>query len=423
MVRLLQPPRVTVRAASFFVLLGLAGPLGGASHAGNWPQILGPHRNGVAADDEKLADRWPDSGPKVLWEREAGNGFAGVAVAEGKAVLFHRVGDEEVVACFDAAGGKPAWKASFATAFRSEYSSDHGPRCVPLIHKGRIFVYGAGGDLHCLALTDGKKLWSRATFKDFAAPTGYFGAGSSPLVVGDKLLVNVGGDRQGAGIVAFSLDKGETLWKATSNQASYSSPIAVTLGGVQQAIFVTRLQTLAINPDSGKVLWTMRFGATGPTVNAASPLVIDGHLFLSASYNIGAVYAKLTATGPEVVWKNDDVMSSQYTTCVAKDGSLYGIDGREDIGEAQLRCIDPKAGKIVWSKDGLGKGTLILADGKLLIQTTAGRLHLAEASPKGYRELANAEVSGPKTFALPALAGGRLYVRGQDRVKCLEVGK
>jgi outer membrane protein assembly factor BamB len=196
----------------------------------------------------------------------------------------------------------------------------------------------------------------------------------------------------------------------------------VALGGREQAIFVTRLQTLAISPENGEVYWTMRFGATGPTVNAANPVVIDGHLFLSASYNIGAVYAKLTAEGPEVVWKNKDVMASQYTTCVAKDGYLYGIDGREDFPGAELRCIDPKAGKVIWSKGDLGKGTLLLADGKLLIQTTDGKLHLAEASSKGYRELATAEVAGPKTFALPALANGKLYVRGADAVKCLDVG-
>jgi outer membrane protein assembly factor BamB len=352
-----------------------------------------------------------------------GSGFAGVAVSAGKAVLFHRLDDEEVVECLDAASGRRLWKAAFPTTYRSSISSDHGPRCVPLIHKDRTIVYGAGGDLRCLALANGKALWSRAAFKDFGAPEGYFGAGSSPIVIGERLLVNVGGSRQGAGIVAFSLDKGETLWKSTENAASYSSPIAARLGGIEQAIFVTRLQTLALNPETGKVSWSIRFGASGPTVNGANPLVMDGHLFLSASYGIGAVYAKLRDDGPEVVWKSDDVMSSQYTTCVAKDGYLYGIDGREDIPPAQLRCIDAKEGKVVWSKDGLGKGTIILADGKLLIQTTAGSLHLAEASSKGYRELASAEVGGPKTFALPALAGGRLYVRGPDALKCLEVGR
>jgi len=372
----------TLRTTSWLsVLLALVlSLLSAAAYGGDWPQILGPNRNGIATD-EKLADRWPVGRAKVIWHRETGSGYPGVAVAGGKLVLFHRVDDEEIAEGLDAAMGKPQWKAAFPTTFRSDYSSDHGPRCVPVIHEDRVFLYGAGGNLHCLAMADGRKLWSRAAQKDFGAPSGYFGAGSSPIVVDDKLLVNVGGDRQEAGIVAFSLDKGETLWKATRNAASYSSPIEIMHGGMRQVIFVTRLQTLSLDPANGKVHWSMRFGAPGPTVNAANPLLIDGHLFLSASYGIGAVYAKLTPEGPKVLWKNDDVMSSQFTTCVAKDGYLYGIDGREDIGEAQLRCIDPKEGKVIWTKDGLGKGSLILADGKLIIQTTAGGLHLAEASP------------------------------------------
>src|SRR5205085_710914 len=157
-----RPTRAAFYLFSLFAC-GAALPL--PSRAGEWPQVLGLNRDGIAAGDEKLAERWPERGPKVVWRRdEIGSGFAGVAVA-------------------------------------------------------------------------GRKLWSRATFKDFGAPTGYFGAGSSPIVVGDKVLVNVGGDRQGAGIVAFSLEKGETLWKATANAASYSSPIAVMLGGEQQVIF------------------------------------------------------------------------------------------------------------------------------------------------------------------------------------------
>src|SRR5205814_8011042 len=110
-----------------------------------------------------------------------------------------RLEDEEIADCLEAATGKRLWKASFPTAYDGGVSSDHGPRCVPLIHKDRVILYGAGGDLHCLAMADGKKLWSRATFKDFGATSGYFGAGSSPIVVGDHVLVNVGGDRQGAG--------------------------------------------------------------------------------------------------------------------------------------------------------------------------------------------------------------------------------
>jgi len=402
------------------LLLSLAAAATAA--AGDWPQILGPGRNGIA-NDEKLAERWPADGPKVLWQREAGSGFAGVAVAGGKCVLFHRIGDEELAEGLDAATGRGLWKAAFPTRFMSTFSRDHGPRCVPLIHKDRVYLCGASGNLHCVTLDEGRPVWTVAAFKDFAAPDGYFGAGSSPIVAGDKLLMNVGGDRQGAGIVAFALDSGKVLWKATANQASYSSPLPITVDGVPQVIFVTRLQTLSLDPDNGRVHWSFRFGAPGPTVNAANPVVINGRLFLTASYGIGAVYAQLGKSPPEILWSNDDVLSSQFTTPVAKDGYLYGIDGREDQGEAELRCLDPQSGKVVWSKAGLGKGSLILADGKLLLQSTSGKLHLAEASPEGYRELAAAEVTSAKAFALPALAGGRLYVRGPKELKCLAVGR
>lgn len=392
------------------------------ARGGDWPQILGPNRNGVAVD-EKLAASWPKAGPKAAWQRKIGSGFAGVAVSGGRTVLFHRVDDEEIAEAMDANTGESLWKTAFPTRFASVYSSDHGPRCVPLIHKGNVYLFGASGNLHCVSLAKGKKIWSRSAYNDFGAKEGYFGAGSSPIALGDNLLVNVGAGRNGAGIVAFSLKTGETVWKATQTQASYSSPIAVTIDGAPQVIFVTRYETVSMHPGSGKVHWKFPFGKRGPTVNAASPLVLDGHLFLSASYGLGAVYAKLNKTGLKVVWRSDEVMSSQFTTCVAEGGYLYGIDGRADQGEARLRCINPQNGEVVWSKTGLGKGSLLLADGKLIVQSTSGQITLAQATPKGYRQLASAKATSAKTFALPALANGKLYVRGPRLLKCLEVGR
>ncbi len=349
--------------------------------AGDWPQILGPGRDGVALS-ESIVDSFPGDGPRVAWRTKVGSGYAGVAVAGGKAVLFHRVGDQEIVAAFDAGAGTPLWKVAFPTKFVSGYSSDHGPRCVPVIAQGRVFAFGAEGKLHCVSLKDGQKLWSRDAYGDYGASEGFFGAGSTPLVVGEKALVNVGGDRADAGLVAFSATSGKTLWHATKEQASYSSPVLATIGDVKQAIFVTRYHALGVNPDNGNVYWSIPFGKRGPTVNAANPVVLDDHVFLSASYGVGALYAKVSGDSPQVVWANDNVMSSQYTTSVFRDGYLYGIDGRHDIPPAHLRCFDPKNGKIAWSKLDFGAGAVILADGKLILQTTTGELVLAEASPE-----------------------------------------
>lgn len=386
--------------------------------AGEWPQILGPNRNGIA-QDETLADSWPASGLKVLWERRVGEGLAGLAVVNKQAVLFHRLGDEEVVEAMDPQTGEVRWKAAFPTSFRGTIIQDNGPRCVPLIHGDRVIVYGASRGLHCLNLADGKLLWSRDLLNEYTDPReeGYFGAGSTPLVEGGLVLVNLGAARAHAGLAAFDLETGQTVWTATDEQASYSSPVAATIGGTRQVVFVTRLAVLGVSPADGSVLWQFPFGRLGPTVNAANPLVLDGHVFVTASYGIGAVYARV-GRSVQVVWEGDQI-SSQYTTCVAREGVLYGIDGREDVAGARLVAIDSTTGKLLWSQPDFGKATLILVGDKLLIQKTDGTLVLAAAQPSGYRELARAAILSKGTYALPALAGGRLYARDGRTLKCL----
>lgn len=391
----------------------------GGLRAGDWPQILGPNRNGIAVD-EKLADKLPSGGPKAIWSRPVGEGFAGVAVASGVVVVFHRQGDDEVVEALDAATGKPKWKAAFPTNFTSTYSSDNGPRCVPLIHGDRVYVFGAGGNLHCVRSTDGTKVWSRAVFRDFNAPDGYFGAGSTPIVAAGKLIVNVGG-KGSSGVVAFDLDTGKTVWQATDEQASYSSPIAFTADGVQHVIVIARLSAMSLNPATGDVRFRFPFGARGPTVNAASPVVIGDQLFLTASYGVGAVSAKFGPSDAKVEWTKHEVLSSQYTTPILHGGKLFGIDGREDIPPAHLRCVDPKSGRVLWSKDNFGVATLLLADEKLVIVKTDGTLVLAKPSPDSYRELGRAKVLSNTTRALPALANGLLFVRDTSSLKCLDL--
>lgn len=398
---------------------------GAAARGGDWPQILGPHRDGIA-DGEQLAESWPKVGPKTLWQRPVGSGLAGVAVAGGRVVLFHRQADEEIAEALAAGTGKGIWKTPFSVSYDSTISSDNGPRCVPVIHEGLVYLFGPSGNLHCVALESGKIVWERALYEEYQAPEGYFGAGSTPIVEGGKLLVNVG-SKAGAGLVALDLKNGKTVWKATDEQASYSAPAAATIDGTRHVIFVTRLHLLSIDPADGKVRFSIPFGQSGPTVNAATPLILDGHVFVSASYGIGALLAKIEPNRASTIWANDDVMSSQYSTCVLYDGYLYGIDGRQDQGEASLRCIDPKAGKVIWSQDGFGVATPILASDKLLLMKTNGELVLARPSPKGYQELAKAHVlegasPGRPALALPALANGRLYVRDAKTLKCLEIG-
>jgi outer membrane protein assembly factor BamB len=326
-----------------------------------------------------------------------------------------------LVMALDPLTGQQLWQTSFPTNYSSSIAPDNGPRCVPLIHTDKVIVLGAGGDLHCLDFATGKTLWSRELYQEFSAPEGYFGAGSSPIVEGDKVLVNVGG--KGAGIVAMSLATGAVVWKATEEAASYSSPVAVTIEGQRHVIFVTRFNVVSVNPDSGAVRFRFAFGMRGPTVNAASPVVFDKYVFVTSSYGIGAQLAVASGIGAKKVWANDDVLSSQYTTPVVQANTLYGIDGRQDQGVAQLRAVTPVSGRVNWTEENFGSGTLILADRKLLIMKTDGKLVLAAAAPERYRELAAAKLFPSTVQALPALAGGRFYARDARTLKCFQLGE
>ncbi len=388
--------------------------------AGDWPQILGPNRNGAAVDEKPL-EVWPAPGPKVNWSFPVGSGYAGPVVIGERASIFHRVGDLERVESIDIATGKSVWKADYPATYKGGLNPDTGPRCVPLVSDERIFVFGAAGNLYALSLANGKKVWSRDTGADYPGPTSYFGAGSSPIVASKKLLLNVGG--RNAGIVAFDLETGNTVWKKTDERASYSSPTKAVIEGQEQVIFVTRLNTIAVDPQTGTELFRFEFGDRGPTVNAATPLVFDNHLFVSAAYRIGGHLARLTKNSATQIWANDNAMSSQYTTCVQKDGFLYGTHGREDFSNGELRCIEAKTGKVRWTAAGFGVAHTILVGDHLLMLTNQGHLALVAASPDQYTLLASAQISPNFTRAMPAFAKGRFLFRDNvnngGMLKCL----
>jgi outer membrane protein assembly factor BamB len=398
------------------------------AEAGDWPQILGPNRNGVAVD-EQLAGALPAAGPATVWRRDAGSGFAGVAVSKGTAILFHRVGDEEIVEAMHAATGKVHWKSPFPASYVPSYTDDAGPRAVPIITRDRVFVYGAMGGLRALELSTGKVLWERKTYEEFNSKRpfhgepaeGYFGIASSPLVEGDKVIVNVGGDEDNSGIVAFAAETGRTVWRATRARASYSSPVAVTVSGMRHVIVVTRLSVVSLDPATGRVRFEFPFGRTGPTVTAANPVILDGHLFVTASYGIGSALAKIGGDSADVLWRDREILASQYATCVEKDGHLFGIHGRQDGPPAELRCFDPKTRKVLWREPEFGYATLIRCGDRLLILKTDGTLVLAAANPNGYKELASARICEDTARALPALSGGLLYVRDTSQLKCLDL--
>lgn len=388
--------------------------------AGDWPQILGPQRNGIADADEHLAEQWPQAGPPVVWERKVGSGFAGVAVAQGRVILFHRERGQEVTEAMDAANGKTLWKIGHPTTFYPQVGGGDGPLCVPVVQDGRVVTFGAQGVLTCIELETGKRVWARETHQDFRAQEGYFGAGSSPIVVGEHVIVNVGGSRAEAGVVAFSLRTGETVWTKTNEPASYSAPTLAKWADQTHVLMVTRYQCLLIDPATGAIRFQFPFGQRGPTVNAATPLALDdGHLLVTAAYGIGSVYASYDLTGIRRHWEGDRSLATQYCTPILLEGHFYVIDGREDVPPADFKCVEAKTGEVLWTEENFGYGTLLLADGKLVVVKTNGEILLVRPSSKGMKILSKARPMDGTVRALPALSNGRLYLRDDGVLKCL----
>jgi len=295
-----------------------------------------------------------------------------------------------------------------------------------VIQTGRVFTYGAQGVLTCLDANTGKRLCQRDTHTDYGAKPGYFGAGSSPIVVGNLVIVNVGGAQQEAGIVAFEVTTGKTVWNKTSERASYSSPVLTMIGDMPHLVVVTRYRVLLLDPATGAIRWYFSFGQRGPTVNAANPVVTRGkdggsHLLVTAAYGIGSVYSSFDKSKVTKLWEGEQSLGTQYCTPISLGGFAYAIDGRDDQPPADLKCISLATSEVVWKEANFGYGTLIFADGKIIATKVNGELVLFQPDTAGLHVLARAKPFQGTVRALPALAAGKLYVRDDHMLKCINV--
>ncbi|HLW77416.1 MAG TPA: PQQ-binding-like beta-propeller repeat protein [Bryobacteraceae bacterium] len=386
--------------------------------AADWPQFLGPTRNGVYAGAD-LAPAWPASGPPILWRETIGAGFAAPVVASGKLILFHRLNGKEIVDCLNAATGDRIWSYDYPTTYRDDFGFDEGPRSAPTIADGAVYTFGAQGVLTALDFATGKKRWSVAADAQFGVQKGFFGAAGSPLVEGGNVIVNLGGPN--AGIVAFDVKTGSVSWKATSDEASYSSPTVATIGGARHALFFTRGGLVDLDPANGQVRFSFPWRSrNSASVNAATPLVIGNRVFVSATYGTGAILIEVNGSSYKKIWSNDDSMSNHYSTCVHRDGFLYGFHGRQEYVQS-LRCIELGTGKVMWKVDEYGAGTVTLAGDRLLILRENGELVVAPATPTGFHPTAHARISTGVVRSYPALSDGRLYARDEHTLFCVKL--
>jgi len=387
--------------------------------AADWPQLLGPTRDGHSTET-RLNWAWPKDGPPIAWKLDVGTGWASPVVADGKVLLFHRVEDNEILVALDPATGKEKWTSKYVTKYRDDFNFDNGPRSTPCVNDGKVFTLGANGDLNAWELETGKLLWGRNIREEYKAVKGYFGVAPSPLIVGGKLVLNVGG--KGAGVVALDPATGKELWKATDDLASYSSPTAAEIDGKVAAVFLTRFGLRVFEAATGKLMYEFEFKPRiNESVQAATPLVWKDEIFLTASYATGAALVRVKGGELTEVWMNDKSLSSQYNTPVRVGDYLYGVHGRADVGTAQLRCIEWKTGAVKWSEEKFGVASLIAVDGGLVSLNEAGILVRFDASPDGYKERARAKILEKPTRATAVLANGLLFARDGTKLVCVNL--
>jgi hypothetical protein len=396
-------------ACLLFVILSTNSLFLAPGFASDWPQLLGPNRDGQAVPVELHPEQWPER-LEPNWKIPLGSGYAGAAIAGNTVFVPHRLGNSEVLTAIELETGEKKWESKWTASYRGSINPDNGPRCVPVVAGDRIVCYGAAGDLVCLQRSDGSRLWERALREEYDAKDGYFGAGSTPIVVNDLVIVCVGG-RDG-GIVAIELDSGRTRWTSTSYDASYSSPIHFKHGSEDLLLVVTRLKTLLMHALDGSVFSEVDFGSRGPTVNAATPIAIGSTRFLlTASYGVGTLILNVDGIELREEFREPNLLASQYNTPIKIGDRILGIQGREDMGFASLRALDSDDLSVLWEQNEFGIAHLIGIGDRVLALGLDGALQLIDATADNFQPLASSLLPTGTYRALPALSGRRLIIR------------
>ncbi len=413
-----------------------AKPLAAGAVCSDWPCFLGPTHNAFCSETE-LAEEIATTPPPLMWEMRKGSGYAAPAVVDGRLVLLHRVGDEEVVECLDALNGDRYWRYAYATSYEDRYGYCDGPRASPAVADGMVFAIGAQGKLHCLKLTTGQLLWQRDLMNEFKLPQNFFGVGASPLVEGDLLIVNVGAPG-GPCVAGFDLKTGRMAWGAGDAWGpSYATPTPAVLNGRRRVLVFAGGESrpptgglLCIDPANGNVECQFPWrGTRRESVNASSPVVIGDRVFVSECYGSGGVLLDLHDASCKRIWTNP-AFGTHFMNAIPRDGYLYGIDGHgpEDAFFVCVRLSDgvemwrahPQWDEIEQRGDdrrtvpmGTDRCTLIDCPGerRCLCLGEYGHLLWLDLNPKSFRELSRTRLfAASDTWTPPAISRGLLYV-------------
>jgi len=405
-------------SAAVLAVAVLCGPV---ARAADWPQWLGPKRDGGTSE---TVEPWKGE-LKPAWTAKVGGGFSSPVIANRRAFVHARVNgkDREEVIAFDAKSGKELWRTSYD---RGPYSSilNTGPQATPAVAGGKVFAFGITGVLSCFDAETGKQLWQVEALKQFKQTVPRFGVCCSPAVVGNRVIVAVGG--KGSAVVAFDTKTGEVAWQALDESANTSSPLVVATKGqpAPDVVFMTTLRVVGLNPLDGTVNWEYALPFQ-PSGTAPTPVLFGDTLFTSTMDN-GTTGLKLKAgekVTAEKMWQGKG-LSGYFSTGTATADRLYLVTNQlKPVPRADLVCVDRLTGKERWKKEGVGYfhfGSIRTANDKLIVLDDAGTLKLIDAAAKEYRELCSAKVCDG-TLVTPTFADGCVFARDSEKLVCVRL--
>lgn len=382
-----------------------------------WFQWRGANRDGLSAETGLLQE-WPAGGPPAAWRSTgAGVGYSSFSASRGRLYTLGARDSVEYVMAFDETTGKKLWEV--ANGRRLQDSRGDGPRSTPTIDGDRLYTFGGSGDLSCLNGETGQRLWTVNVVQQYGGVNPSWGYSESPLVIGDRILVNVGGPR--ASIVAFDKQSGRALWQNHSDEAGYSSPMLIRTGSLAQAVFFTGARAMAVDPRDGRLLWAYN-RASNRTANVATPVIRDNQVFLSSDYGTGAALLTVRASGniaaaDEVYFTRE--MRNHHASSVLVGDHLYGFSS------SILTAMRFDSGQVAWRDRSVGKGSLAFADQRLYLFSEGGVIGLAEVTPSAYRERGRfqIETGAQPTWSHPIVANRRLIIRDQDTIYAYDIGR
>lgn len=405
---LAQPARRFARRLSCLAVLSLGSAVPAAEF--DWPQWRGPNRDGVSAETNWMW-QWPKAGPRVKWRASVGIGYSAVATSSGRVYTLGNRLNTDYLLCLDERNGQIAWQYSYPCD-PTDYNGHDGPRATPTVDGKLVFSLSRLGHLLCVNADSGAIIWSRNVTTEYRGNIPLWGFACSPLVMGGLVIVETGADK--SSLMAFNKLTGAPVWANGSDGAAYSSPMPFRLGTFDGVAMFSATGVTGRLAGTGQVLWTYSW-RTQDGVNAATPVIFEDKVFISSGYNSGAALFRFWNGGAQRVWSNRN-MRNHVSSCVRVGGHLFGFD------EDQLRCLDLFTGLYKWTTPAYGKGALMAAGRHLIVLGEQGLLATVEASPWVFKEISRVQaVGGKSNWTPPVLSNGRLYVRSQDLLLCLEV--